>query len=536
MSAALSKASLALRRLGPGAVALALFAFVVLYPVGRFLLSPLFPSFCPAGATGVAATVPLVAVLNTIRIGLYSTLAALPFGMAIAWLFERRRWRGSGALLAVLWVVFLTPSYLLTSGWQIVFSQPGLANGWLARLFFSEVGIVFLLALKGLPFAVLAARTSWRALGAELSDAARVLVADRRRRKMVVLRLLLPSAGAAFAVVFIETIQEFGIPATLGEQIHLPILTYAIYEKLATTPLDFRGAAILSWLMVGMALVVALAHRQLAVRHSGALVHGKRRVASAIGCTRGEAALAATGLAALALLGIGIPLTAIVAEAVRPASAFPIPWNSLAWSAIYGVLAALAGVLLVPPLVGRGMRAGWLKDIVGALALGNMAVPGLVLGAAYAIAFNGGWLPLYGTPPLLIIGYVAIQVPMLIRFLQAPFDHLHHGLSDAARVHGLSWSARVFDIDAPLLAPALTWGWAMAFGQVFFELPISMLLYPPGRAPVAVKLIWFNQNLHYTDEARLALAGIGVSLAIALIAGLAIRVAFRPGRMGAETT
>lgn len=504
----------------PGLALILIFVALTLYPVARFLLLPAFPSLGPAGGMSLAVSVPADALFNSIRIGLTATFLALPFGVAIAWLFERRRWIGNNLMMAVLWLVFVTPSYLLTTGWQIVFSQPGLDHGMLAHLFFSELGIDFLLAIKGLPFAVLAARTSWHALGSEIGDAARLLIRNPWMRRATVLQLLLPSAGAAFAVVFIESIQEFGIPATLGAQIHLPIVTYAIYERLATTPVDFRGAADLSWLLVGLAAMAALIHQYFGARYSGALVHGRSRAVHPAPCGLIEAFISWLGLAAFALLGIAIPGAAIVGAALFPTGdLFPVPWDSLFYSGIYAVLAALAAVMFALPLLLRQRdRRGWLTEAVGVISLGNMAVPGLVLGAAYTIAFNSDWLPLYGTPLLLIVAYVAMQVPMLIRFLKAPIEHLHQNLSDAARVHGVPWLLRKIDIDGPLLAPAFTWGWMMAFGQIFFELPISELLYPANKEPVAVTLLWLNQNLHYTEEARLALAGIGITFAIACIA------------------
>ncbi|MBU6296980.1 MAG: iron ABC transporter permease [Alphaproteobacteria bacterium] len=519
----------------PGFLLILLFVFLTLYPVARFLLLPLFPSFGPAGGMSLAVSIPVDALINSVCLGLASTLLALPFGVAIAWLFERRLWRGTGALMAVLWLIFVTPSYLMTTGWQIVFAQPQFSYGIFAQLFFSKAGIVFLLAIKGLPFAALAARTSWRALGAEIGDAARLLIEDGWARRGVVLQLLLPSAGAAFAVVFIESIQEFGIPATLGAQIHLPIVTYAIYERLATTPVDFGGASALSWLLVGLAVIAATIHQYFSARYSGALVHGRRRAVHLVPPSLSGGLLAWLGLAILTMLGVVIPGIAIVAAAVNPVGyLFPIPWDSLFYSSIYAVLAALAAVMVAVPMLVQG-RSGrnWFATAMGAISLGNMAVPGLVLGAAYTIAFNSAWLPLYGTPLLLIIAYVAMQVPMLIRFLQAPVEHLHLNLSDAARLHGLPWAMRVFDIDGPLLAPAFTWGWMLAFGQIFFELPISELLYPAGRAPVAVALVWLNQNLHYTEEARLALAGIGITFLITGAVSAAVSVVLRSSPSGA---
>lgn len=505
------------------AVPLLLFAALFIYPIARLLLLPWFPALGPAeGAPQAASGGPgLQAVANTLRLGLASTLVAVPAGVWFGWLLERRRWRGNALLTLVLWLVFLTPSYLLTTGWQIVFSLPSMHHSLLADLFFSQAGIVALLGLKGLPFATLAARSSWAAIGAELEDAARVLGLSARRRRGVLLRLLLPAAGSAFAVVLVESMQEFGIPATLGAQLHLPIITYAIYERLATAPVHFAAAAELSWALVGLAALATLVHLYLGKRYSGVLVHGRARRAVPSPCSAAEHRTAAAGLVAVVALGLALPGAALVHAALWPAAldaARPVQWDSLWYSAFYASFGALVAVAAAMPIVAgqrhRGRGAGRLLE---AVSLGNMAIPGLVLGAAYVIAFNSRWLPLYGTPLLLIIAYVAAQVPMLMRFLQGPLGQLHANLADAARLHGLPWASRTLDIHAPLLLSPFLWGWTMAFGQIFFELPISELLYPAGRPPVGVDLVSLNMQLRYGEEARLALAGIGLALAIAAL-------------------
>ncbi len=521
-------------RLSGGALLL-VFAALFVYPIVRLLLLPWWPALGPAGGVGLhgpAAGLPLVAIGNTLRLGLASALLAVPLGVACGWLLERRRWRGSAALTLTLWLVFLTPSYLLTTGWQIVFSLPVLHHGILATLFFGQAGIVALLALKGLPFACLAARSSWRVIGSEIVDAARLHVASARRRAAVLLRLLLPAAGSAFAVVFIESIQEFGIPATLGAQIHLPIVTYAIYRRLATTPVDFANAALLSWTLIALAAAAATVHLYLGTRYGGALVHGRQRAMIPVACNRAENAVAAAGSTLLLLFGVAVPGAAIVRAAlahVDAAAAIPVPWDSLLYSTAYAAVGALLAASLALLLIARQQRArGAAAHALDLLTLGNMAIPGLVLGAAYVIAFNSRLLPLYGTPALLVIAYVAAQVPMLIRFLQAPMRQVHGSLSDAARLHGLPWLTRAADIHAPLLVSPFLWGWIMAFGQVFFELPVSELLYPAGGAPIGVAIVTLNQSLRYTEEARLALAGIGLSLLVAAAVAAALRFAALP--------
>jgi iron(III) transport system permease protein len=511
------------------------FAGLFIYPIARLLLMPWLPALEPAEGIGVhASTLGLspVAIINTVRLGLASTLVAVPLGLGFGWLLERRAWRGKRLFMLTLWLVFLTPSYLLTTGWQIVFSQPFLHHGHLARLFFGQAGIVALLGLKGFPFACLAARGSWRAIGTEIVDAARIHVAGAWQRRGVLLRLLLPAVGSAFAIVFIESIQEFGIPATLGAQIHLPIVTYAIYERLAMTPVDFTDAALLSWTLVVLAAGAASVHFYLGRRYGSALVHGRQRQSASPRCSRAEGRIAGAAAMALFIFGLAIPGTAIIHAAfwrMNPYASVPVPWHSLLYSTLYACIAALLAVAVAMLLVSGQRRArGRMAHMVDAMTLGNMAIPGLVLGAAYIIAFNGSWLPLYGTPGLLVIAYVAAQVPLLVRFLQAPMGQVHASMSDAARLHGMSWMRRTADVQAPLLLSPFLWGWTIAFGHVFFELPISELLYPAGRAPIGVAIVTLNQKLHYTAEARLALAGIALSLAIAGFMAVVLRFAMIP--------
>ncbi|MDA8095232.1 MAG: ABC transporter permease subunit [Betaproteobacteria bacterium] len=523
-----------LRRIGRplrSAAPLLLFAGLFVYPIVRLLLLPWFPALGPTQVAAHAedAALNLEAIANTLRLGLTSTLVAVPVGVWFGWLLERRRWRGNAWLMAVLWMVLLTPSYLLTTAWEIVFSTRFLHHGLLADLFFSEAGIVALLSLKGLPFATLAARSSWAAIGAELEDAARILGLSAWRRRRVLLRVLLPAAGSAFAVVFAESIQEFGIPSTLGAQLHLRILTYAIYEHLATAPVQFAGAARLSWALVGLAALAGGVHLYLGKRHSGVLVHGRARPAAAVPCRPMERRAAGGALAVLATLGLALPGAALAYVAIWPTSVDatrPIRWDSLLYSTIYASLgAALAVAAAMSVVMSRrsgGARAGRLLE---AVSLGNMAIPGLVLGAAYVIAFNDRWLPLYGTPLLLIVAYVAAQVPMLMRFLQGPLGQVHGNLSEAARLHGVPWASRLLEIHAPLLLSPFLWGWTLAFGQIFFELPISDLLYPAGRPPIGVALVTLNMQLRYGEEARLAFAGIGLALAIAVLLALLLRAA-----------
>ncbi|HEY1856015.1 ABC transporter permease [Acidocella sp.] len=508
-----------------GVPILLVFGVLFVYPLLRFLLLPLVPALGPLGSVGIAAPENFLsahAILDTLQLALVTAAVTVPAGILFAFLLECRAWPGNRVLAMTLWLVFVLPSYLIATGFQILLGWAVLRGSLVQHLFFSAPGIVLLLALKGLPFCVLAARTGWRAIGGEIGDAARIHINDSWHRR-VLLRLLLPTAGAGFVIVFVEVLQDFGIAATLGAQIHLPLIIYAIYEQLTTMPIDFAAAARLSWWLVLLAGLAVALHLGISLRYTSALVHGRQREVLRPSCHGAEAVAATIGLAALITLGLAVPLGALLAEALQPTHGAFLPLGtltSLGNSAAYASVAASLAILLATGLAARAGRSGRLRHALDVITLGNMAVPGLVLGAAYVIAFNNAWAPLYGTPLLLVVGYVATHAPMLVRFLQPAFGQLHINLADAGRVHGLGLPRRLQRICVPLLSKPLLWGWCLAFSQILFELPVSELLYPAGRTPLGVQLLQLDQSLNYVTEARLALCGILVCLTAIGVAAL----------------
>lgn len=535
---------------GPSLLFGGVVAVCFVYPLARFLLLPLVPEWAPLPGLGLASGPGLSsrALWNTVRLSTEAGLLVIPPGLLAGFLLERRRWRGAGLLSAALWGVFLMPSYLLTMGWQIVMAVPFLADGAAGRLFYGEAGIVLLLTVKGLAFSSVAARAGWQAVGADMDAASRVHVSAAWRRAWLTLRFLLPVSGSMFMVQMVAASQDFGIAATLGAQAHMPLVIYAIYQDLSTVPLDFAQAARLSWVLVMLALA-ALALQATLARRGVTAAGGHRHRAGVVACRGGMTVLAWLLTVGILLAGVVVPLLALAAQAVGDAGTGDSllidgdGWRGIGLSLRYAFVSAVFAVLLAALILGGRMRAGGSGQGVARMLLwltsANMAVPGVILGAAYVIAFNGRVLSLYGTPALLIMAYTASHLPIAIRFLDAPFAHLHRGLGEAARVHGVSLARRVERIYVPLLLRRLTWAWGMVFVTLFFELPLSEILYPAGGAPLGVRLLSLDDTLHYGAEARLALVAMGVCLAATAAAMILVpRLVAGSGleRMGARGT
>ncbi len=493
---------------GGGALILILLLALFIVPLLRLLALPLLHPSPPIGAWRP--------VWDSLILALLTASIAAPLGGGLAWLITA--YQGWIATLAALtlWALFLAPSYVLTTGWIILFSTPQTRLTLIGHGFFGLAGLLMLFVIKALPFVSFVTRATLSSVGAGLGEAALIHNLSRFRRLRIMLRLIAPALALGFAVAVIETMQEFGIPASLGTASKIPLLTYAIYQRLAETPTDFTGAALLCWRLVLIAAVVGVA--SLAAQRRGAnLRSGRTRPV-----LRRRPGLLVTLLSAAVVVSL-LTLGVLIPSACLLLRGFGQGWQStphlgavlrsLGFGIIGASLATGTGIALL-----RLRKAGrsLLTTTIDAALLANMAVPGLVLGASYILTFNNNFLPLYGTTALLIIAYAAGTIPLASRMVQGAFADLDRTLDEAARIHGLSVSTRAIDISASLLAQPLLYGLLIATSAIMFELPISELLYPPGATPLGVAIVGLDQMGSLGAAARLATLGI---IAITGLAG-----------------
>lgn len=500
------------------AITVVVFGILFVYPLLRFFLIAFLPGLSPVHAeVGQLSGHLASSAVNTLVLGACAALISAPLGAGLSWYIENRSGWVTRSYTAALWVLFFLPSYVLTTGYQSLFALDFLDNGSLDRLFYSSFGVVAMLALKALPFSAFVARSTWANIDTDLADSVSVHNVNRLTRLSLLTRLALPALAAAFVVGFIESIQDFGIPATLGASSHLQLITYAIYEQVSTTPLNFVNAARLSLFLLIMASCAALLHWYVQHKYRFMLLSGRNRRARKSSTGKAEVISLVTGLAMIWSLAVLIPLFALVKSALGDFSVAHV--DSLYHSIVFAVIAATF-CTIVATFIARlvvGTRSFWIAAVEG-LSLVNMAVPGLILGASYLMAFNNDVFPLYGTALLLVIAYVAGTTPMITRLMQAPIGQIDISISDAARVHGLSAVTRFFDIDAVLLSGPVTHGWSLAFGAILFELPISALLYPAGLTPLGVSIMNLNQEFQFGKASVLAIGGLTVALVMRMIA------------------
>jgi molybdate transport system permease protein len=181
------------------------------------------------------------AVVISLKVAFTAMTASLLPGIAIAFLLERRRFWGRGALDVLVHLPLVLPpvvvGYLLLLG----FGKRGLIGAFLAEHFgivlaFRWTGAALACAIMGFPLLVRAIRLSLEAVDQKLEDAAGTLGAHPIWVFVAItLPLILPGILAGMVLCFAKAMGEFGATITFvsnipGETQTLPSAIYTFTQ------------------------------------------------------------------------------------------------------------------------------------------------------------------------------------------------------------------------------------------------------------------------------------------------------------------
>jgi len=252
---------------------------------------------------------------------------------------------------------------------------------------------------------------------------------------------------------------------------------------------------------------------------------------------------AATVLAALVAVSLGVPVFGSVSASLINGLGSLVgdhAWTLdsyrrvLASAALRGPLvysAEMATVTATITLALAVVSARLLAAKVGTLSsrvldlmlLTAVALSGIVFAAGYIFTYN---LPLtnslgihlYETTTLLVLGYLATALPSTSRVLLGSVSQVQESLQHAARVHGLgriaSWTKAVL----PVLARPMLAAWVLTFAGTLLELPVSQLLYPPDHPPVAIGIEKALANYDYSGGTAMEVVAVLLAMTVLVLA------------------
>ncbi len=541
---------------------------ILILPILVFLLVAVSPRLVGQGdqwftldAFAAALNTTLIqALANSTMLGVGSSVAAVVVSLALSWMMVRTDAPGKGVWTGAVFVLLLTPSYLLSMGWQRLLEPSGVLDvmgidcAWARGQYYGPAGIALILTLKGIPFAYLAISTAMRGLGQEFEDAVRVHGGSFIDSARISISLLGPAVWAALAIVFAESVSDYGVASTLSSTAHFPVATYAIFNAVEAFPVRFPVAAAVSWILLGL-IVAALMLQSIALKgRSYRVLGGRSRAVQTVRLSGLWKAMTALVMTVLLAAALGVPAFGAVSASMidglgslqsdhplslvnyQRALSSPTLFGPLAFSTrmalLTATIATVLALLCARFLAARSLTAS--AKVLDFVLLAAVALPGIVFAAGYIFTYN---LPitaalhirLYGTAALLVLAYVASALPTTTRLLSGTMSQLQESMREASRAHGRGPVRTWLSVVLPVLARPILSAWLLTFSATILELPISQLLYPPGSPPVSVGI---NQALGAYDfggGTAVEVLAVVFSLAVVGIAALIFRMVTPPG-------
>lgn len=521
-------------------------------PFLRLLLAAFAPGWQFAPATAIEAITSrsaAAATLHTLDTSFFSALGALAIGAIVALALGVTDVRGKRPLaFGFVFSMMIAPQVaalaflsLLAPNSQVLMllglaPEPGTANPLLGR-----GGIILVMALHHAPLVAITLWTGLRSIPHSLVEAAQMEGAGPATiTARIILPVLRPQLIAAGLIAFVAGVGNFGIPALLGLPVNYLTLPTLIYRRLSSFgPESLPEAAALA-LLVGMVAALGILAGMTVARRQGGRVEIERPLEPywQLGSAR---IFVAAALWLLLVVKLGLPLFALLSEALTPALGVPLSWQSLTFDKFAEVLfrqavtirafwnsfwfAAVAAILLSLTAIafayGLERRMGKLRRAVELVVELPYALPGVVLAIACILIFLRP-LPLvgvslYGTPFIILFAYLARFLPLALKAPLAAMAQIEAHHEEAARLDGASLWQMLRFIVGPILAPAAAVSALMVFLVAFNELTVSALLWSSGTETLGVVLFSLKEAGLAGEAAAIAISASVVILAVMLI-------------------
>jgi iron(III) transport system permease protein len=473
----------------------------------------------------------LRATQNSLTVMLLSTTTAVLLGFVYAFGMTRAemRWKPFFRLIAVL--PMLSPPFVVAASYILLFGPRGLVT---YGLFGQSPNVLGLYGLWGVqtiaffPYAYQLIADVLARSDARLEQAARNLGASHWSVfRTVTLPLARPGLVSAVLLVAIYVIEDFGNPALIaGQYTVLPTLAYGLISGFG----DYAGAAVVSTILLGLALVLYVVRVQLEGR-GGSFVTVTGRAGSMPRPPVPRAVSLACFVACLLLAGLVVLVYGVlVLSAVVEAYPFNFTptlkhfeyvgahFTSLRNSLVYAGAAAIVCSLFAVLLAYLVQRKAWTgRGLVDFIAIAPAAVPGIFFGIGYATTFNQKWLDWLDRGALITISMIFWNIPVGYRAAVAGLQQIDRSIDEAATSLGAS-SLRAFrDILFPILRGPYTTGLVTTFVRAVTTLSVVIFLFTPPTAVATITIFQLVNDFNWGGATAFTVSVIAMAIGVLLV-------------------
>jgi len=456
---------------------------------GRFVLEHFLDLF--AGRQYVVR--PLVdSILVATVVSILSTFLGFIFAYATA------KAKVPGTRL-IRWVGFLpivSPPFIMAMAAILLFGHKGLLTTLFRNAFgtawniYGFPGLVITETVTFFPLAYLILEGVLQNIDPALEESALDLGASKLRTFFrVTVPLSAPGLAGAMLLVFVRSLEDFGNPIII--QGRFPVLTTQIY--LAVTGMyNIPLAATLSIVLLTLTLIVFSLQRYWLSRKTYVTITGKPSTSEML-LVSNTVRLILTAIvwffSLLILLFYGIVIFGSFTKLWGIDNTLSLDnykyvflagggylLNSLKLSGIATAAGALFGTVIAYVVARKRVIGRGLIDFLGLL---NFAVPGIIIGIGYILAFNTPPIKLTGTALIIVLVFISQRMPVVIRDGIAMLQQIDPAIDEAASDLGAGFFRTFAKVVLPLIAPAFLAGMAYMFAACMTSISAVIMVISP---------------------------------------------------------
>ena len=499
---------------------IALLVLFVIYPLGKVLL------FSLTDEAGNFSLSPLLSLFSTPRylatfgrtmlLGVVVAVIATFIGYIFAFTITRTNVPCKGFLKTIATLPILSPPFILSLSIIFLFGKQGLITNSLLHITDNDVygmgSLVVVQVISFFPIAYMTLSGILSSIDASVEDAACNMGASRWHTFWTVtVPLSLPGIISGCLLVFIQSLEDFSNPATIGGD--FTTLSVEVYQIINGT-YDMRKGSVLALLMLAPAMVAFLLNKYWVNKKSFVTVTGKPTQARKMmdePHIKWPLFTFCMLVAAVIILFYG---TVVFGSFVQTwgynytltlsqyQKALQQGWDSLRNSMVLGLVAALLGGLLGMVIAYITAKRNYYgKRFIEVSSVLMFAVPGTVLGIAYILAFNTGPLVLTGTAAILVIVFVFRNMPVAIESGTTTLLQIDNSIEEASTILGAGSGYSFRRITLPMLRNAFFSGIVYSFVKAITAVSAVIFLVSPKWNLVTSKIYTLFDQAKYSQAA-----------------------------------
>ena len=509
----------------------ALLLLFVIYPLAKTLIYSL------TDETGAFSLANLIAILQTPRygkvfgrtmaLGLIVAMIATFIGYVFAYTVTRVNIPGKGFFKTMATLPILSPPFVLSLSIIFLFGKQGLISKNLLGITGSSVygmkSLIVVQVMSFFPIAYLTLSGILSSIDASVEDAACNMGAGRWKTFWTVtFPLSLPGIISGALLVFIQSLEDFSNPATIGGD--YTTLSIEVYN-IITGSYDMRKGSVLALLLLLPAVIAYLLNKYWVNKKSFVTVTGKPTQARKL---INEPHIKWPLFAFCLIVSVIIILfygTVIFASFVRTwgvdfsltldqyRKALQYGWDSLKNSMTLGLISAIIGGLLGMVIAYITAKRNYYgKRFIEISSVLMFAVPGTVLGISYILGFNSKPLALTGTGIILVIVFTFRNMPVAIESGTTTLLQIDNSIEEASTILGADTGYSFRRITLPMLKNAFFSGIVYSFTKAITAVSAVIFLVSPRWKLVTSNIYSLFDMAKYGQAAAFVTMMVGILL------------------------